>query len=155
MTAAIPDELFFSLFGPSTGPHNWEYIESSLYHNGKKLVSGLPDLCGLDINQKVGLLLSPDGDLHVYLDGRHITKAASGLPVNQPLWGLVNVYSNCSKIKSELLSGEWDNGIVVDLCPLPFTLVVIHTCKPSVCVVSVLLYEPIICSVYSHNSVYT
>ena len=84
------------------------------------MVSGLPDLCGLDINQKVGLLLSPDGDLHVYLDGRHITKAASGLPVNQPLWGLVNVYSNCSKIKSELLSGEWDNGIAVDLLVVPF-----------------------------------
>ena len=75
---------------------------------------------GLNINQKVGLLLSPDGDLHVYLDGQHIMKAASGLPVDKPLWGLVNVYANCSKMKSELLSGEWDNGVVVVLLVVPF-----------------------------------
>ena len=106
MTAAIPDELSCSLFGPSTGAQDWEYIKSSLYHNRKELVFTLPDLMGLNINQKVGLLLSPDGDLHVYLDGQHIMKAASGLPVDKPLWGLVNVYANCSKMKSELLSGE-------------------------------------------------
>ena len=35
-------------------------------------------------------------------------KVASGLPVNDHLWGAVDVYDNCTKIKSELLSGELD-----------------------------------------------
>ena len=48
-------------------------------------------------------------------------KVASGLPVNNHLWGAVDVYGRCAKIKSELLSGELD-GIafmhVVDLFAL-------------------------------------
>ena len=39
---------------------------------------------------------------HYYL------KVASGLPVNDHLWGEVDVYGSCTKIKSELLSGELD-----------------------------------------------
>ena len=42
-------------------------------------------------------------------------KVASGLPVNNHLWGAVDVYGNCSKIKSELLSGELD-GVCMYIC---------------------------------------
>ena len=35
-------------------------------------------------------------------------KVASGLPVNDHLWGVVDVIGDCTKIKSELLSGELD-----------------------------------------------
>ena len=41
-------------------------------------------------------------------------KVASGLPVNNHLWGAVNVRWNCSKIKSELLSGELD-GVCMNI----------------------------------------
>ncbi|CAI8030335.1 hypothetical protein GBAR_LOCUS17198 [Geodia barretti] len=54
------------------------------------------------LTKKVGVLLSADGYLHIYLDGGHIRKAASCLPVNQQL---VDVYGRCTKIKSELLRG--------------------------------------------------
>ena len=40
-------------------------------------------------------------------------KVASGLPVKSHLWGAVDVYGKCTKIKSELLSGKW---IVIYLC---------------------------------------
>ena len=111
----------------------------------------------LNINQKVGLLLSPDGDLHVYLDGRHIMKAASGLPVDQLLWGLVNVYANCSKIKPELLNVEWDNGVVVDLLVVPFA---VHPRSNShmqaICMFRLCFVVRANHSVlYSHNSEYT
>ena len=42
-------------------------------------------------------------------------KVASGLPVNNHLWGEVDVYGNCTKIKSELLSGELD-GVYMYIC---------------------------------------
>ena len=44
-------------------------------------------------------------------------KVASGLPVNDHLWGVVNVYGKCSKIKSELLSGELDGiAFMLSVC---------------------------------------
>ena len=42
-------------------------------------------------------------------------KVASGLPVNNHLWGAVSVYGKCTKIKSELLSGEL-NGVCMYIC---------------------------------------
>ena len=39
-------------------------------------------------------------------------KVASGLPVNNRLWGAVDMYGKCTKIKSELLSGE----LIVYVC---------------------------------------
>ena len=41
---------------------------------------------------------------------------ATGLPVNKPLWGAVDVYGNCTKIKSEMLSGELDIHNYVNVC---------------------------------------
>ena len=44
-------------------------------------------------------------------------KVASGLPVNDHLWGAVDVLGNCTKIKSELLSGELDGiAFVLSVC---------------------------------------
>ena len=102
VTATLPDGVPVKLYGRVSGPTDWYYVDSSLYQN---VQSGLADLSSLEVNQKVGVLLSADGYLHVYLDGQHIREAASGLPVNQQL---VDVYGRCTKIKSELLRGESD-----------------------------------------------
>ena len=73
--------------------------------NNRNLCSPeLPDIGNLNTNQTIGLLISSDTKLHVYLDGRHIT-TVSGLPVDSHLWGAVDVGGSCTKIKSELLSG--------------------------------------------------
>ena len=82
MTATLPDGVPVELYGRDSGPTDWYYVDSSLYHNGREIQSGLADLSSLEVNQKVGVLLSADGYLHVYLDGGHIRKAASCLPVN-------------------------------------------------------------------------
>ena len=42
-------------------------------------------------------------------------KVASGLPVNNHLWGAVDVCGDSTKIKSELLSGELD-GVCMYIC---------------------------------------
>ena len=90
-----------------TGPHEWYHIRQGLIHDGGGEGFGdLPSLYDLTPGQTVGLLVTSNGQLHLYLDGRHRKKIASGLPVDTPLWGTADVYGRCTKIKSEILSGE-------------------------------------------------
>ena len=108
MTATLPSVVPYELPYDHSGPHEWNYRGSSLWHNRRKILTVLPNLNDLKRHQTVGLLLTSDGQLHVYHDGRHTKKLATNLPVNHHLWGGVDVYGNCTKIKSELLSGELD-----------------------------------------------
>ena len=107
VTTTLPDSVPHELPLSDAGGHEWNYVFRSLYHNGSH--SGfphLPSLHYLTANQSVGLLVTTNGQLHLYLDGRHVQEVATGLPVNIPLWGAVDVYGRYTKIKSEILSGE-------------------------------------------------
>ena len=108
MTATLPNEVPSFLSWADSGSHEWNYKWSSLWHNTMEISTDLPDLKHLQPHQTVGLLLTAEGHLHIYHDGRHTKNVATGLPVNHHLWGAVDVYGNCIKIKSELLSGELD-----------------------------------------------
>ena len=108
VTATLPNVVPSVLPYTTCGPHEWNYTFSSLWHNGRKISTDLPNLADLKHHQTVGLLLTSDGQLHVYNDGRHTKKVATNLPVNHHLWGAVDVLGVSTKIKSELLSGELD-----------------------------------------------
>ena len=108
LTATLPDVVPDILPGSDSGPHEWNYIGTSLWHNWKKILTDLPHLNYLQTNQTVSLLLTTDGHLHVYHDGQLTKNVATDFPVNHYLWGAVDVKGNCTKIKSELLSGELD-----------------------------------------------
>ena len=108
MTATLPNEVPLDLPYSYSGPHEWNYTLTSLWHNGRTISTGLPNLNDLKPRQTVGLLLTSDGQLHIYHDGQHTKKVATDLSVNHHLWGAVDVWGNCTKIKSELLSGELD-----------------------------------------------
>ena len=56
----------------------------------------------------VGLLVTTSGDLYQYWNGRSGQRVATGLPVNDHLFGVADVCGKCSKIKSEMLSGKLD-----------------------------------------------
>ena len=76
MTATLPDVVPSDLPRYESGPHEWNYRFTSLYHNGRVLSSGLPNLYNLKPHQRVGLLLTASGDLHVFFDRRHVKKVA-------------------------------------------------------------------------------
>lgn len=90
------------------------------------LERNLPLLWHTGINKSLCLLTTSHGDLHIYLDGRYIKKLESGLPVDKPLWGAVDVSSRCIRVKSELLceplngrkARESDNKVLNILYPL-------------------------------------
>ena len=76
MTATLPDVVPSSLPLDESGPHEWYYAGSSLWHNRRKLSSGLPNLDSLKPKQRVGFLLTASGDLHVFFDRCHFKKVA-------------------------------------------------------------------------------
>ena len=107
VTTTLPDKVprFLPLDG--AGGHEWNCINKSLFHNGShSTFPHLPSLNELTTNQSVGLLVTTNGQLHLYLDGQHVQEVATGLPVEKHLWGAVDVGGMCTKIKSEILSGE-------------------------------------------------
>ena len=107
MTTTLPDTVPHDLPDSGAGPHEWNYVNRSLYHNKQRReFPDLPSLNALTSGQTVGLLVTTNGQLHLFLDGRHRKEITTGLPVDTPLWGAADVYGRCIEIKSEILSGE-------------------------------------------------
>ena len=99
VTATLPDKVPRYLLGIHSGPQEWYYGGTVLQHNGSVLCSDLPDLWDLRPYESIGLLLTASGDLHVFLDGRHVKKVASWVQrvsVHSPWVQLLhfNIYYN-------------------------------------------------------------
>ena len=107
MTTTLPDTVPGDLPDRGAGPHEWNYLNRTLFHNKQRReFPDLPSLDDLTHGHTVGLLVTTNGQLHLFLDGHHRKEIATGLPVDTPLWGAADVYGNYTKIKSEILSGE-------------------------------------------------
>ena len=107
MTTTLPDTVPRYLPVSGAGPHEWNYFGRTLFHNKQsREFPVLPSLHHLPRGQRVGLLVTTNGQLHLFLDGQHRKEIATGLPMDTPLWGAASVCGSCTKIKSEILSGE-------------------------------------------------
>ena len=84
----------------------WCLDENKTCHNGQEKTVSI-NLEDLHVGQSVGLLVTKDGDLHLFVDGKHREMVWSGLPTDQPLWGVADVYGKCDKIKADILCGKW------------------------------------------------
>ena len=116
MTTTLPDNVPSALYGSDAGPDQWYYIHQSLYHNRKQTIfPDLPRLSDLRTQQRVGIQVTENGELNIFIDGNYMKTVATGLPVHQAIFGVVNVSYDCAKIKSEILSGELD-GVCMDVC---------------------------------------
>ena len=85
---------------------NGRLVGNAIHHNGqvKSVTISFDDL---HVGQSVGLLVTRDGDLHMFVDGKHREMVWSGLPTDQPLWGAADVCAKCAKIKADILCGKW------------------------------------------------
>ena len=109
VTATLPHSVPYELPTTRDGSDEWYYYDNGLYHNTSSTgFPNIPSLDDLSIHLSVGVQISTDGQLNLFFNGKHMDCVATGLPVNKPLWGAVDVYANCTKIKSEMLSGELD-----------------------------------------------
>ena len=91
---------------PQSKKRYWYLIGNEMRHSGQRKVFNI-NVWGLHVGQSVGLLVSRDGDLHLFVDGEYRKMIWSGLPTDQPLWGVADVYGKCAKIKADILCGEW------------------------------------------------
>ena len=120
MTTAVPHEVPYELHLIGANNNDWYYSGNCLYHNHSSTdYYHLPSLYDFKVGNKIGLLLLPNGELHLFLDEKNSAKVATGLPVHKSLIGTVDVYERCTKIKSEILSGKLDR---VCLCTCPIAM---------------------------------
>ena len=116
MSTTLPDNVPSYLYGPDAGPDQWYYFDQSLWHNRKQTkFPDLPSLHKLRTQQRVGIQITENGELNIFIDGNYKKTVATGLPVHQAIFGVVDVHGKCIKIKSEILSGELD-GVCMDVC---------------------------------------
>ena len=116
MTTTLPDNMPSVLYGSDAGPDRWHYDDQLLYHNRKRTeFPDLPSLSELKTQQRVGIQITENGDLNIFIDGNSMKTVATGLPVHQAIFGVVDVGGKFAKIKSEILSGELD-GVCMDVC---------------------------------------
>ena len=116
MTTTLPDNVRSFLYGSDAGPDQWYYCDQSLYHNREGTeFSDLPHLYELRTQQRVGIQITENGELNIFIDGNYKKTVATGLPVHQAIFGVVDVDGKCTKIKSDILSGELD-GVCMDVC---------------------------------------
>ena len=84
-----------------------ESVPGYLY-SGVSTNKWLYDCDSLSSGGTVGFLVTTSGDLYRYWNGRSGQRVATGLAVNQHIWGMASVEGTCFKIKSEMLSGKLD-----------------------------------------------
>ena len=107
LTSKKPDNVPHYLVSGDAGPHEWVCEGDAFYHNNEtRNVPEVPPLETLQAGQSLGLLVTPSGQLHIFLDGEYGCHVATGVPVDQPLWGMADVQGSCTKIMSERISGE-------------------------------------------------
>ena len=108
--------MHYTLVDYDAGPDQWYYYDQSLYHNRKETkFPDLPSLNELRTQERVGIQITENGELNIFIDGNFMKTVATGLPVHQVIFGVVDVCSKCTRIKSEILSGELD-GVCMDVC---------------------------------------
>ena len=112
LTSELPSDVPEELYDRDAGPHEWNFYGKIIRHDKKASSGHSPFLDELTPGQSVGLLVAPNGQLHSFIDNEHSHEIATGLPVDTPLWGVAEVYANCTKIKSEIMSGE-SSGVVI------------------------------------------
>ena len=116
VTATLPDQVPYYLPPDDVaGSDEWYYEDQSLYHDREQTdFPHLPSLNTLRTGERVAIQITDTGKMNIYLNGKFSETIASDLPTDTRLYGAVDVYGPCSKIKSELLSGELD-GVCMDV----------------------------------------
>ena len=94
----------YNMYSQSKKKYWLQQARTVCHSNQENIVS--INLEDLHVGQSVGLLVSQDGELHLFVDGKHREMVWSGLPTDQPLWGAADLFGRCAKIKADILYGK-------------------------------------------------
>ena len=80
----------------------WQWWRSTVRHGGeKKRISEHCSLFDVGVDQTAGMCFTSTGILYLLIDGEVRGMGWKGLPTDEPLWGVADVYKRCTKIKLE------------------------------------------------------
>ena len=127
VTATLPHTVPHYLPLNEAGSDEWFYCGNRLWHNQSS--TEFPNIPSLSIHQKIGLQISINGQLNLFIDEQHMGCIAAGLPVKTPLWGVVDVYGYSTEIKSEMLSGELDDTFTRNVINKTFGMICLISCR--------------------------
>ena len=106
----------FTYFSQTVGVTSAQPYEVPGYQDpGVSTNKWLYDCIDFSSGDTVGFLVTTSGELYQYFNGWSGQRVATGLPASGNLWGVAEVYANCLKIKSEMLSGKLDGVSVYSL----------------------------------------
>ena len=107
VTTTLPDEVPYVIDVDSASGQEWYYWENIFFHNQSyTYYSLLPNHYDSKVGNTIGILITTNGQFHLFFNGKSVAKLATLLPLHKSLFGVIHVYSRCSKIKSEILIGE-------------------------------------------------
>ena len=102
MTVECPDEIKVPYYAGSlhTSENYWILLSSTVYHQGRKKRCEF-NLDDLTVGDTIGCSIHEDGTLHFYVNGKDRGVGWDDkLPVNQAVYGIVDVFGRVTKIRS-------------------------------------------------------
>ena len=81
----------------------WLYWDRTVFHDGSKQQLSRERLRRGD---SIGCCITRGGDLEIYINGQKRTVGWHNVPVDKPLWGMVDMYGKGVTIQSEFCCGE-------------------------------------------------
>ena len=96
-------------FGPNLaitiGRDCWLFFGNIVYHDGNKQTLGI-FTSSLKKGDSVGCCLTGGGDLEIYINGQKRAVGWRNVPVDKPLWGVVDICGRARTIQSEFYCGK-------------------------------------------------
>ncbi len=88
--------------------HNLIHTSSrTLHYNDKRLCELGFDTVDFKRGQSLGLLLTRDRECHWFLDDEwRGSVQMRDFPLDQPMWGVVDVYGQCKQVRADICTGK-------------------------------------------------
>ena len=115
LTTSPPDtaSLFEWLTSAIYLPDYWVWFYSHVWNNGNQIrvQFNIEESGGsnLKVGQTLGMAVFPNGDLHVYVDGRDVGMPWKNLPTDKPLYGVVGLENSGAQTRGSFKLGILNN----------------------------------------------
>ena len=96
------DQVPMSFYDLMISKDYWLYGGSTVSHDGKKQYLSISTYEG----NSIGCCITRGGDLEIYINGQKRAVGWRNVPVDKPLWGVVDMYADGITIQSEFYCGE-------------------------------------------------
>lgn len=107
MTTCPPETapLYSKISDAFSSTQFWVWSQSVVWHGGKSTnVDFDIEPNSLKVGQKLGISTFPNGELHVYVDGKDVGTPWNNLPTDTPLYGVVGLGETGDNHSSFMLS---------------------------------------------------